>query len=371
MINPYKNIDFNSIVVLPAISHEHTYSQEYFQNCWNRGIRIIPIVHYGPAVPRYPIDGWTAEYEDYTDETGLVKATRTETGAIADFVDNNGDTVDVSELPSLPNAERVNLSDYPNIHLCSLGSTFGDPGWSLLPGNVNPTGGIVAWRSAHPVLTFGELLTSIEANKLYDDIFLTLNHPTEVENTYLRMLAYGKINAVEAYNNGYTDEMNQTFRNKIDNFLRAGYRFWLVASTDWQGDYPVDSGRTEDLGCNVLLLDPNYNSMSKIDKEKEILSAYMQGRFYASGKRTIGLSSLTAGEGVVSLTLSETVPTLKIITDSETIELSNVSNASYNIKNPTIFVRFEAFSGTDFLFTNPIFFNKNNNRHKRIILSVL
>jgi hypothetical protein len=368
MQNPYSDMDFNTAVVLSAITHEHVFSQDRFMACWNRGNRIIPILHYSPSVPRYPSAGWNSVYEDWTDLTATEIAQRAEAGAMENFIDSDGNLVDVSELPCIPNSEKVNIEGYSGLHLCALGSSFGDPGWGLLPGGVTPLEGVVAWRMEHPLYTLPEMLDNIEANKYYDNTFVTINHPQASVSTLLQVLSKGTIKAVEGWNNGYSIEENQSFRDKIDALYKMGHRFWITAVVDWAGDWPT--GRTEDLGCNILLLKPTYISMSKTDKEKEILAAYTEGRFYASGKRTISLSTFMANNRVVSIQLNKICETVKVITNKSTLTLSNVSQVNSFVDGDTSFVRFEAFSGTDFLFTNPVFYYANKRNSLPVLSTV-
>jgi hypothetical protein len=352
MENPYENVNFGTMVEVPGVIHEHTYSQTYFEACWNRGIRFIPICHYVASIARYPSDGWDRDYEDWTDETATATTTRNETGSISDFIDADTNSVVIADLPGMPNCEKAHMSGR-SYHLCPLGSTFGDPGNAPILGGYDPPEGISAWRGANPILTPAQMLAGIAANTQYGGkTFVTFNHPNESKENMLDWIeeSNGLIKAVAGYSSYYGPTASEGYRWKIDWLLRQGLKLMITAEVDWQGV------GAEDLGCHVLLMPSNYNSLTKTQKEEAILDAHIAGEFYANGKLTFFITDITASEDLVTVTFDTVCDTVKIITNKETITRTSVSEVSYLRKSETSYIRVEAFLGTDFIFTQPIYY---------------
>lgn len=361
-LNPYKDIDFSTGIKVPSISHEHNHTQAAFERSWNRGIRHIPVFNYQPSVARYPITGWSSDYEDWIDETATGMATRIETGDIVNFIDDLGDTIIVSDIVSSPICEKVNVIDYA-IHFNPMGSTWGDPGWNHLPDYPaipDPIGGIVAWRQDNALYTLAEMITNIKANMYYGKAFLILNHPTNAKEIYLN--AYNEAPAlfkgIEGWNNYFSPSINENCRETYDWLLQQGADLWIVAAVDWQ-NYGTNP---EDLGCNVLMVDSSYGSMSKAEKEEEALDCYIEGRFYASGKMGFSISSLEATSNSVTITFDQQCDSIRVITNRGERTVTNETSISEYAFSGTSYIRFEAWIGVDFIFTQPIFFQSERRR---------
>lgn len=357
-LNPYANVDFEGVKV-PSITHEHTYTQAKFESCYNRGIRMIPATHYQPSVSRYPLTGWNNQYLDWLTDAAETTTLRNNTGSFADFIDSELNAVTIADIPSLPNSEKVNMSDFSG-HLTCLGSGFGDAGWNELPSGIIPPEGIVTWRQNHPLLSLSEMINNIQGDKLYDKVFMTINHPTNDVFTYLNILnTYeNTIKGFEGWNNYFSDAENTTFRNKYDQILKAGKMIWILAVVDWQGY--TGGGNVEDLGCNVLFPSSSYDLMTKAQKEQELLNCYDEGRFYASGKMTFELNSVDIDLNICSIKFSEVCDYVKIITNLGEQTVNSVDSVSKIISSRIEFIRFEGWIGTDFIFTQPVFFENNN-----------
>ena len=353
--NPYANIDFSNIVRVSSSSHEHIINQESLENCWNRGIRNINISNYQPSAPFLLRDNNTeVSFLDWNNERCERIVTKNISPvAFHDFVDNNGDIVKVSGIVCLPNAERVNLSNYSYmLHSLYLGSSFGDAGWIAM------TSDAVSWRIEHPLLDSGELWRNIRDNSSMGSIFGILAHPLsavskEEAKAFIKG-SNGLIQGIEVFNQGIPTETNRAFRDFYDELICAGFRLWCVSATDWQGNFG-DKSIIVDRGGQQLLLPGKYNDMSTEEKESACLSAYCQGTFFPFGIGSLQVDSILVNEEKISIYYNKTCNLDKIVGGKRTY-IGLTKEYEQEINRVRNYIRFEAYTDNgDFVFTQPIF----------------
>lgn len=63
--NPYEGVVFGSVVRVISTTHEHVTNQDALEDYVNRGIDVLCISNYSPAVPVVPITGFSREYIDW------------------------------------------------------------------------------------------------------------------------------------------------------------------------------------------------------------------------------------------------------------------------------------------------------------------
>ena len=404
--NPYENI--GSMLRRRAISHEHTYfdSGDYgetlFQRCLNRGIDIFCGISYSPAIPQYPVNGWSREYEDWEfefdeggnlvyelDEHGdkkykvvggvsypipsLHKVIRTNEGAHHDFVMDNGEMSDIENMVQIPNSE-IAFFTYPNgnikpaVHVNFLGSVWGDAVNATLPNldkyntenNLSLSYGV--FRTIFPLNTLSQVIDGVSGNLVFGSkVFGTINHPgysnmKDSDVDILMAAAPNMFKAMEVYN--HTDYNNMAAYDIAfyDRTLLRGIKLWCVSVNDWGADrrgpyYETMPSR----GCNLLYLPASYESLSKSQKAEAALDAYIAGSFSAVGFGSVDIDAVAVNDNVVEITFNGIMDSIIVDIDGKRSTYYNTSRIFANLKQTNTFVRFEAYKGNDFLFTQPFY----------------
>lgn len=356
VLNPYSDIDFKNVVRIGSCSHEHILSQKGLENCWNRGIRNINISNYDPSVPLNSLDiTETTTYLDWESTDCNKKVSKTiQTLSFNDFVDKDGQYVKVSEIVTLPNAERVNLLDYPYmLHSLYIGSTFGDAGWKGL------TDDAIAWRVKHPILNSNELWRNIIENTTEKGVFGILAHPLSGSTSWTDATAFvdaskGIIQGVETFNQGATEGKNREYSIFYDDLLCGGRHLWCLSATDWQGDRG-DKDVNVDRGGQQLLLPADYDEMSIGEKQHACLRAYKNGTFFPIGIGNLQVDSIVVNDSLINIYMNKPC-VLDRIVGGRRKTIGTVKEYSIGVNWVNKYIRFEAFlNDGDFVYTQPIF----------------
>lgn len=402
--NPYANAEWDNIQL--AQTHEHCYDEAKLTSSYNRGIRVIACSHYLPSTPRYPMSGWSSPYKDlhtleeykagdhsYVDRTNI--------GSIP-TITIDGNTINTDTIPQIANAERVNVVGYEGNHCNILGLLWGSYGHAICDFALTHS------QSAEDKALLESLkmqytLESIEKfNDLLDDetmwqfgsqyAFGTINHCTVVGKAKALLDGCPSIfRAMELFNQGYSAGWNDNFRTAYDSLLSQGYKIWGTAVVDWQNDwatwnfttaaektewqakydalssaeqqqygsaeaYYMQTGRYKfDRGANAILLPQSYNLLSVQDKAKEVIKAYIGGRYYMVGLGAYGVRVSVNGN-TIAFTLSDYCDHIKVITATGSQTYSGTDTIYHKAKATDIFVRLEAtWDDGDFVYTNPLF----------------
>lgn len=438
IINPYANVDFAGTPRVPANSHEHIYSSGMMQSSYRRGIRTFACVNYFPSAssvcPAGKLGRETAckisdcdiPVTDWIDPSGIpqdvqnnafnmslaqleqYKTVRRHIISAPTIEDDGGNTIYTNTIPQIANMEfafvpwvRGNLSDRISQHFNVLGNLF------PIPTNGMTSHAIFedmtwdeekAWRSGHPLYSMEELMsyvTSSQYQQFEGKIFGTANHNYDVTGLKKYFDRYPQVfKAMECFNQCYSRNYNNAFRDAYDTLLRDGYRIWGTAVADWQGTREVDLLPAEQAewiaaynaltpeqqayygswknyynataekecgdknrGCNVLYI-PNYETMLARDPQEvaeAALDAYIAGRYYMSGWGGFYIQDIDITPTNITLTVSGSAETIRGITNTATYEGTG-SSITVPLTKKTSYVRFEAyFADKDFIFTNPIF----------------
>lgn len=310
MLNPYKDVDWQNIVKIPACSHQHCETQAQFDNIVASSMyEMYAISNYYPSKPVYPLS------DKFTD-------------------------VPVDAI-SCPNAEHHNMSVNGSIraalHVNGLGCTLEtgsarhrDPEtqeW-VYDEPVGFDG--LDWRQA-----FSQLLNTL----LYSDGGgITINHPnwsshhggfggqTAIEE----MLDYdARVLGIEVWNANYEDGDNRNWDWELwDAILRKGRRCWGFAATDHTGQ---NSGSP--VGRNILLCNTADTH--------ECLKAYREGRFYCQLHDSgLAFTGIAVNNNVIDVTAAY-ADSITIVTNKKTITI-NGNTASVHLSNGSTYVRVEA-----------------------------
>ena len=354
--NPYHGI--NNALRIKSISHEHITTQARLEKCLNRGIEVLCAVNYQPSVPSMPINGWSATYRDYRSLTDLTIVSRTFSNGFEDFIDDTGNYVDLDQIVQLPNSEKCYVRNSP-IHANFIGSLWGDPGISSLPG-IRPDEYPNDFRATHKLYTWDDIFKNISANLMFEGkCFGTLNHPEHSISMHENFVkySYGLVKGMEIFNQGFTKAKNEYFKEQYDALLKKGYRLWCLSVVDW-ADSRGDNSVKYDRGCNVLLLDDAYLSKTPVEKTEMALDAYIDGSFYASGLGSFDIIDVNVNDDEVVVKFSEVVDVIIIDIDGIRTQIKNTDSVSVLLGIKNIFARFEAYKGDDFIYTNPFFLTK-------------
>ena len=331
MINPYKDIDWVNVLKIPACSHQHCETQAQFNNIVASGMyETYAISNYYPSKPIYPLS------DKFTD-------------------------VPVDAI-SCPNAEHHNMSNNGSsligLHVNGLGCTkvsgserhYEDGHWV----NDEPVGfDGLDWRQA---------FTQILNTQLYSDGGgITINHPNWSrhhgglpQSVIEQMLNYDyRVLGIEVWNANYESDEDYNWDWELwDAILRKGKRCWGFAASDHTGQ---NSGSPE--GRNILLC----NSADTY----ECLKAYREGRFYCQRKGTsLAFSSIAVSGGKLNVATIG-ASTISVVIDSKKKTYSG-NSVSVSIPNNVGYMRIEAASADDIIWSNPIMFDKKNSFNKLI-----
>lgn len=380
--NPYKNI--GSAIRQNATTHEHICSntighewhQQRLENLINRGNDIVCGVNYQPAVPTYPLSGFTHKYKAFKSWDDLTIVEKEFSAYYEDFVKADGQLCKINDVVQLPNAEhawfklptgKVN----GGLHINLVGSMYGEPaseipsGWENAPSGSN----LGQWRIDHPLYTLKELLQLSKDSALFGNLFGTLNHPgytnLSIEDALMVMKVADEvgdcIHAVEVYNNG--DSISQHEHNEYiyDALLSAGYKLNCVCVVDWPDSFAANPYNKEgdNKGTNCLLLPSNYNSLSYANKQLAAIEAFRNGSYYGTGKSSFALIDANVSGNIITLEFDQKCDEIIFVTDGIKNSIANVQKVSVALDADCKYARFVAKRGTDFIYTNP-FYNDSN-----------
>lgn len=407
ILNPYENID--SMVRHRAISHEHTYvdttptNQSLFERCINRGIDVFCGVSYQPSVPQVPLTGWSWRYEDWEfqlDDNGniiyeldrqgnikyktfngvdypipsLLRVTKTCIGSRHDFEMEDGNMSDIANMVQLPNSEHA-FFVYPSgemragTHLNFIGSTWGDAvnGFLTNLDKYNLENGLNlrsgGFRQIFPLWTLEQVIDNVRNNLQFSNkVFGTINHPgysslKDYEVDLFMNMAPDLFKAMEIYNHGDSEVQANYDISFYDKTLMRGYRLWCVSVNDWGttvDGYHYASGGTN-RGCNLLYLPSSYESLSQSEKAEAALDAYIAGSFSAVGFGNVDIEDVAVNGNLVDVTFNDVMDSIIVDIDGKRSAYHNTSRIFANLRQTNTFVRFEAYKGNDFIFTQPFF----------------
>lgn len=303
MINPYKDIAWNNVIHVKSVSHVHVLTQSELNKVSGLGYEHIPISHYNPSAPKYPL---------------------------ADFFQSvpNG-------VISSPNSEKVRFFNEVG-HVNALGSFLTGYGWT--PGDSS-----ASWQTV-----FGKILENMQYN---DGGGITLNHPTDMNfNLRTKMLDYDpRVLGIEIYNNMMdiqygVSEYCKRFVNLWDMILKTGRKCWGFCVIDWP------SPQYEPLrGSNILV------TSAKTDHE--CLKSYRSGTFYSMiDDRGIRFNNIYADEKHIECEINQTA-NIAIITQDGKVKTANGNAISYAFKSNDIYARIEVTQDNEYIstvYSNPV-----------------
>lgn len=404
IVNPYEGVDWTRTV--RSITHEHIHNATAFANAYNRGIRHFAAMSYSPASPRFPasnywlrvVDGEPVSqtYKDFNDlpNGDLTIVDKTLKGSVTQFTDSNGNVVFTDDIPQIPNNEHPTFTrkigettTFLN-HFNVLGSMWGEAGWGA-------NNGTTADRAGHPICDLDDMANFANTTNQYwkGKLFVTINH-CRIDSAAEVLLSSRLGNyavGFEVFNQGFTREYNASFRSCWDKLLSAGYRLNGVAVIDWQGYIEKDKLPSEDItnyipeadydrGCNVLLVDAEYDNLpandfieidgkkypnfhsSKRTKAEAGLDCYINGKYYASGLGNHQITELSTNGDVITFRVDGSPSKITAITNKGEVQGSG-SAITYKVPKGVSYVRFEVFYNNDtkkdFIFTNPIYVEDN------------
>lgn len=440
IINPYENIDWENVLLVKGISHEHIYSKSQLKNAWDRGIRWFACVNYSPAVAAAPsllswsgtfmrwnyydvssafpnggidggkvydhagavakipvtqlIDGLIISYystpadityekyssgnwdvvdeEDLDDELELVEDTYS--SRTTEFISEGGETINPDDIPALGNAEHAVFKNADGTtagsHFNVLGNLFGEiSAWTK---DWYPR----AFSRSHPVYYLSQIKSLFTTDLQFEGkYFGTINHNLSADGIKKYLEAGdGLFKAMELFNQGFTKEANQMFRDAYDELLREGTRLNVLAVVDWQGHIETSGYPGQDMseyvpecdfdrGCNVLCMPSNYESLTKTEKTEAGLDSYLAGTYFASGLGNHSITDLSVSGRVVHFSVTDTPTKIKAITSQRSFELLTTNAASVAINPGETYVRFEVYyADHDFIFTNPVWIEDNSDK---------
>lgn len=342
-----------------------------------------------PSLTTYEklVNGEWIEVSENDLDNQMVLIDRTYSQTISPFIDADGNEIAPDDIPALGNAEHAifKRSDgtLASMHFNVLGNMFAEACvWEPSYINWYPR----AFLTAHPIYLFKDIKQLFTTDLQYTDkYFGTINHSAYVAGIkeYLTT-GNGLFKAMEIFNQGFTKEANQQFRDAYDTLLRQGIKLNAVAVADWQGAREIVgySGQdmsqyvkecTFDRGCNVLYVPDDYDSFTKSQKTEAGLDAYLSGAYYASGLGNYHITDISESNGIIHFSVSGSPSKLKVITSLGSEEYNNTNSVSLNIKPKVTYVRFEAYyyndsNDMDFIFTNPIWIEDNDNTAAKILL---
>lgn len=288
MINPYANVDWANTLQVKSVSHVHAITQAKLNYVAALGYEHIPISHYNPSEPMYPLD---------------------------EFFDSVPDGVFSS-----PNTEKVRTGG--GWHINGLGSFATGHGWE--EGSIN-----TPWR---------DVFTEIFAQLQYaDGGGVTLNHPTD-KDIALRCAQLDfddRVLGIEVYNNMFPHRHEyDNFTDVWDAILKTGRRCWGFSVIDWPDSdyYPL-------YGANIMLVDAKTG--------EDCLKAYRKGEFYAIKKDTgLRFASIVLSDGVLTFKTNSNA-NFKVVTDKGVVSTATGMTGTYQLKANDIYVRVEAVDAND------------------------
>lgn len=377
--NPYRNIlsafrqNMTTHEHISGNTVDHAWHQQRLQDLINRGNNIVAGVNYQPAVPTYPLSGFTHKYKAFKSWDDLTIIDKEFSAYYEDFVKNNGELCKIADVVQLPNAEHAWFrlpSGKVNggLHINLVGSMYGEPA-SEIPTNWNGTPeDLYQWRLEHPLYTLQELFQLSKNSALLGDLFGTLNHPGYTGLSLSDAISVMKvaeevgdvIHAVEIYNNGDSKNQHAINENIYDGLLMSGYKLNCVAVVDWPNSFADDpyNADRDNKGTNVILLPNNYNALSYTEKQKSIMTALRNGAYYSTGLASFSIVNVSVDGSIISIEFDQQCNEIECVVDGLKRYYYNTSKVVFGLRSSDRYVRFKATKGKDFIYTNP-FFNEN------------
>lgn len=318
MINPYADVHWQTDEQIVSTTHAHAKDQAEFDPLYTGGVRHMAISNYYASEPFYPvIDGQISGIE-------------------------SAETVEVpSDCVPCPNAEHHNMT-VNALHMCTVGSFFK----SGTPEKKNPDGSTD--RSGTPRSMAGKswkvlIKKSVPELQFPDGGGLTINHPTwselSMKNIFAILDYTPYVLGIEACN---TDlEGDSAYWDAV---LATGRRAWGFFVPDHKHKKePTGNWR----GRNVLLV-PEAT-------EEECLKAYRNGHFFGRLWNTDLAFTQIALNGKTISVSTNSAESITFVEDGvRTTKAGSV--ASYTASNNAVYVRVEADTETDTIYSQPIIF---------------
>lgn len=349
IVNPYKNVDWTNVERVASFNHVHGRSgniqtldddyvtEYYFNKVYNYGFRHLPFSNYRPSTPSYPL---------------IVK-------------NENGELITIpSDVIQCPNAEHVGINYMSANHFSGLGSTWSsgivdDPTTEKVESD---SGANVSWKYA-----FDCILKNLQFE---DGGGIVINHPEWSKKTggnldlklLKEFLDYDeRVIGIEIYNACSSDPTNIWALDWWDNVLITGRKVWGFCTCDWINAVT----QYIPLGRSVLLVNDKT--------EHDCLKAYRDGAFYGQIKNTSLKFKSIGLIGRNLLITTENANYINVIIDGNATQY-NTNTVSITVPDDAVYVRAEAHSDDDSIFSNPIIFKpyramKNSITHK--ILTIL
>lgn len=312
MINPYKDVDWSSSQHIQSFSHRHLYNDATFHEAYERGFRHFPCSNYYPSTPWYPL---SSRFNNVP-----------------------------SDVLGAPNAEHHNMILdgvlRSGLHMNGLGSTWTSGKYQgETPVGVNNT-----WEYA---------VDNIIKNLQYPTGGgITINHPVWSGLSTIdamRILDYDeRVLGIEIYNDSCEyDNKTGWALDYWDTILKTGRRAWGFCVEDWRFT-----------GRNILLVDEFT--------EQKCLEAYRNGNFYGKINDTdLRFNGITLSSNTLSVKTNNAT-SIKIVVDGNATEY-NGNEVSHTLPNAPTYVRVEAHTDSDSIFSNPILFDKKR-KNKNVLL---
>jgi len=349
-------------------------------------------------------------------------------GRIISFVDKDGNTILTDNLPQIPNNEHPTftrkLGETTKFlqHFNVLGNLWPECGWGVQ--------GRAALRSGHPLSDLDDFANFFNSANQYwtGKLLFTINHTTARADalTYINAVAGRCPIAFEVFNDDYTDARNEQFVRLYDELLSDGFRLQVTAVVDWQGYISLDMtpaeeeywqaaydalppeekaqyedykayyaavGRTRnyDCGCNVLYVPAGYDNLPANDfltidgksypnKDSETytkaeagLDSYIAGTYFASAFGNHQITDLSVSANRVAFSVDNAATSVVAVSNLGRTEVSG-NSISVLVKPGMKYIRFEARFNNDekpdFIYTNPLFIEDNEEKSEaeRILL---
>lgn len=311
MINPYRNINWNSITLVPSCSHEHGRVQGVIDCLIAGGLRHIALSNYYPSAPLYPIN------EYFTIPEGVIGS---------------------------PNAEHHKFNIDDDFHCNGLGSFFE----SGSPQGETPVGlNGASWQYAFKKILSGlqfEDAGGVTINHPHWSRWHGSGHPTNKE--ICEMLDFDdRVLGIEFYNGSAEHAEKEPVGWDLDTWdaiLQTGRRCWGFCVADHEAEFVSDW-----TGRNVLIVDEFT--------EHACLKAYREGRFYGKINNTdLKFENISLLDNQVSVATNN-AEYIDFVVDGEYNRVT-CSSATFAVPSDATYIRVEAHTSEDSIFSNPMIF---------------
>jgi len=311
-VNPYENVNWQTTEKIKSVTHTHATTQSRFEDAYAHGIRHFAITHYNSggefgSKPVYPLEDW--------------------------FENIPADAI------ASPNSEHVN-----GAHFTSIGSFFKSGGHNGDPRGLN--------------MTREEAVQQIKEQLQFPDGGGTnINHASNFK-TVVNFLDIDPeiVLGMEIYNWKRQEYLYDQYQEPFDVYIKVwdrvlatGRRCWGFVDADFPGNWNEDTK-----GVGIVLVD-NLT-------EYEILKAYRQGAFYgALYGDDLGFSMVEFNGSSVNIE-TEGADKIRVITEKGIMLETNGNTVSYTVPRTSTgaynitYVRIEAESENDMIFSQPIMF---------------